>query len=140
MKGRRSSTGIDRRPKIGLALGSASARGWAHIGILEALDEAGIRPDVVCGCSIGALVGASYVAGRLSQLKQWAETLTWREIIGLIDVNVSSGGLISGPAYAHGSDKTWNRRTDRKLCNPLRCDRDRSCYRPRGLDRDRRDR
>jgi hypothetical protein len=50
------------RPKIGLALGSSSARGWAHIGMLEALDEAGIWPDVVCGCSISALVGASYRA------------------------------------------------------------------------------
>ncbi len=96
MKAGRLSTSIGRRPKIGLALGSGSARGWAHIGILEALDEEGIQPDVVSGCSIGALVGASYVAGRLPQLKQWAEALTWREIIGLIDVSVSSGGLISG--------------------------------------------
>lgn len=92
--GRRSN--IARRSRIGLALGSGSARGWAHIGILEALDEGGIRPDVVCGCSIGALVGASYVAGRLAHLKQWAVALTWRDVIGLIDVSVSSGGLISG--------------------------------------------
>ena len=96
MKAGRLGTSSGRRRKIGLALGSGSARGWAHIGILEALDEEGIRPDVVSGCSIGALVGASYVAGRLPQLKQWAEALTWREIIGLIDVSVSSGGLISG--------------------------------------------
>ena len=91
MKAGRLSTSIGRRPKIGLALGSGSARGWAHIGILEALDKEEIQPDVVSGCSIGALVGASYVAGRLPQLKQWAEALTWREIIGLIDVSVSSG-------------------------------------------------
>lgn len=96
MKAGSLGASMGRRPTIGLALGSGSARGWAHIGILEALDEEGIRPDVVSGCSIGALVGASYVAGRLPQLKQWAEALTWREIIGLIDVSVSSGGLISG--------------------------------------------
>ena len=47
-----------RTPKIGLALGSGSARGWAHMGVLKALDDAGIKPDVVCGSSIGALVGA----------------------------------------------------------------------------------
>jgi len=43
-------------PRIGLALGSGSARGWAHIGVIEALTEAGIEPDIVCGCSVGALV------------------------------------------------------------------------------------
>jgi NTE family protein len=84
------------RPRIGLALGSGSARGWAHIGIIDALIEAGIEPDIVCGTSIGALVGAAYVAGRLIALRQWAEAATWREIIGLIDVRLSGGGLIDG--------------------------------------------
>ncbi len=45
--------------KVGLALGSGAARGWAHIGVIEALEEAGIFFDVVCGTSIGALVGAA---------------------------------------------------------------------------------
>jgi NTE family protein len=83
-------------PRIGLALGSGSARGWSHIGIIESLAEAGIEPDIVCGTSIGSLVGAAYVAGRLSELRQWAETATWREIVGLMDVQLSGGGLISG--------------------------------------------
>jgi NTE family protein len=61
------------RSRIGLALGSGSARGWAHIGIIDALIEAGIEPDIVCGSSIGSLVGAAYVAGRLTVLRQWAE-------------------------------------------------------------------
>ena len=67
--------GEDRRcdtAKIGLALGSGAARGWAHIGVLEALEEAGVKIDVVCGSSIGALVGAAYVAGKLTELKAWA--------------------------------------------------------------------
>ena len=85
-----------KRPRIGLALGSGSARGWAHIGVIDALAEAGIEPDIVCGTSIGALVGAAYVAGRLAELRQWAEAATWREIIGLIDVRLSGGGLIDG--------------------------------------------
>jgi NTE family protein len=84
------------RRRIGLALGSGSARGWAHIGAIDALTEAGIEPDIVCGASIGALVGAAYVAGRLTELRQWAEAATWREIIGLIDVRFSGGGLIDG--------------------------------------------
>lgn len=84
------------RPRIGLALGSGSARGWAHIGVIASLREAGIEPDIVCGSSIGALVGAAYVAGRLDELRQWAEQATWREIIGLLDVRLSGGGLIEG--------------------------------------------
>jgi NTE family protein len=74
------------RPRIGLALRSGSARGWSHVGIIEALAEAGIEPDIVCGSSIGALVGASYVAGRLAALKEWAEFATWREIVSLLDI------------------------------------------------------
>jgi NTE family protein len=83
-------------PRIGLALGSGSARGWSHIGIIESLAEAGIEADIVCGTSMGSLVGAAYVAGHLTELRQWAETATWREIVGLMDVRLSGGGLISG--------------------------------------------
>jgi NTE family protein len=82
--------------RIGLALGSGAARGWAHIGVIEALADAGIEADIVCGTSIGALVGAAYVAGRLPELRQWAEAATWREVIGLMDVRLTSGGLMSG--------------------------------------------
>ena len=57
------------RPRIGLALGGGSARGWAHIGAIRVLEEAGVRPDLVCGTSIGALVGAAYVAGELDRLE-----------------------------------------------------------------------
>lgn len=84
------------RPRIGLALGSGSARGWAHIGVIAALREAGIEPDIVCGTSIGALVGAAYVAGRLPALTEFARALTWREIVGLIDVRLSGGGVVDG--------------------------------------------
>src|SRR5215470_13204851 len=83
-------------PRIGLALGSGSARGWAHIGVIEALTEAGIEPDIVCGCSVGALVGAAYVAGQLPALKDFAQSLTWREIASLLDVRLSGGGLVAG--------------------------------------------
>ncbi|WP_196933639.1 patatin-like phospholipase family protein, partial [Pseudacidovorax intermedius] len=60
-----------RRPRIGLALGSGSARGWSHIGVIRTLEQAGYAPDVVCGTSIGALVGAIYAAGRLDWLEDW---------------------------------------------------------------------
>jgi NTE family protein len=85
-----------KRPRIGLALGSGSARGWSHIGVIDALAEAGIHPDIVCGSSMGALIGAAHVAGQLPKLRQWAEAATWREIMGLIDVRISGGGLVDG--------------------------------------------
>lgn len=82
--------------RIGLALGSGSARGWSHIGIIDALAEAGIEPDIVCGTSIGALVGAAYVAGCLADMRRWAEEATWREIVALMDIRVSGGGVVEG--------------------------------------------
>jgi NTE family protein len=83
-------------PRIGLALGSGAARGWSHIGVIEALTEAGVEPHIVCGCSIGALVGGAYVAGELAALKDFAQSLTWREIARMLDVRLSGGGLIAG--------------------------------------------
>jgi NTE family protein len=83
-------------PRIGLALGSGSARGWAHIGVLDALAEAGIAPDIVCGTSIGSLVGAAYVAGHLADLRHWAERATRREVIGLLDIRLTGGGVVDG--------------------------------------------
>ena len=81
-------------PRIGLALGSGAARGWSHIGVIDALSEAGIEPEIVCGTSMGALVGAAYVAERLADLRQWAEAASWREIVPLLDVRLAGGGLI----------------------------------------------
>lgn len=83
------------QPKIGLALGGGSARGWAHIGVLRALAEAGVVPDMVCGTSIGALVGAAYVDGDLDRLENWARELTLQTIVGFLDFSIG-GGLIKG--------------------------------------------
>lgn len=83
------------RPRIGLALGSGAARGWAHIGVLRVLQEAGLEPDIVCGTSIGALVGAAYAAGELDRLEPWVRSLDWRQVVGLIDLRFG-GGLIEG--------------------------------------------
>jgi NTE family protein len=84
------------RPRIGLALGSGAARGMAHIGAIRALAEVGIEPDVICGSSIGALVGASYAIGNFEALEDWVQTITWREIVSLLDVRISGGGLVDG--------------------------------------------
>jgi len=84
-----------RRPKIGFVLGAGSARGWAHIGVLQALTEQGIAPDFVAGCSMGAMVGAAFAAGRIEQLESWALSLDWKRVVGLADVGLR-GGLFKG--------------------------------------------
>lgn len=85
----------DGKPVIGLALGSGAARGWAHIGVIDALEREGIRPDVVCGCSIGALVGAAYVSGKVAELGKWVSSLDWHDVVGMLDLSFR-GGLIRG--------------------------------------------
>ena len=84
-----------RRPKIGFALGAGSARGWAHIGVLRALAEAGFKPDLIAGCSVGAFVGAAFAAGRLDQVEAWALGLDRRGMFRLADFGLR-GGLIKG--------------------------------------------
>ncbi len=84
------------RPIIGIALGGGAARGWAHIGVLKALVEAGLEPDIVAGTSIGALAGACYVTGRLDALEDFAASLTRRRVFGFLDINFTGSGLISG--------------------------------------------
>lgn len=82
-------------PRIGLALGTGAARGWAHIGVLRALEERGIRPDIVCGTSIGALVGASWAADDMDRLEEWLRGLSWRDVLGYMDFTLGNG-LIQG--------------------------------------------
>src|SRR3954468_19474376 len=84
-----------RQPRIGLALGSGAARGWAHIGAIRALEDRGVKPDLVCGTSIGALVGAFYAAGELDKLERWVTGLAWTHVLRLMDLTWR-GGLIRG--------------------------------------------
>ena len=79
-----------------MALGSGSARGWAHIGVIRALSEAGIRIDYVAGTSIGALVGAVYASGEIDALEEVVLQLDWKEIAYLFDVVFPKSGLIDG--------------------------------------------
>lgn len=80
-----------RKPTIGIALGSGAARGWAHLGVLEVLDERGLRPQVVAGTSIGAVVGAAYSIGALAPFKRWVEKLERRDVAGYLDLTLRGG-------------------------------------------------
>ena len=88
------------RPVIGLALGGGAARGFAHIGVLRVLTEAGYDVDVIAGTSIGAVVGGCYIAGKLDEIETWARSLTKRRVLNFLDFNFGGGGLISGSKLA----------------------------------------
>ena len=82
--------------KIGLALGSGSAKGWAHIGVIRKLAEMGIEPDIIAGSSIGAFVGAAYASQQLDMLEDWVRSLTRKEMFGYLDFSLLGGGFVLG--------------------------------------------
>lgn len=81
--------------KIGLALGSGSSRGWSHIGIINELTALGIRADIVCGTSVGAMVGAAYAAGNLEKLQSWALSVTKLDVARFLDISRSFTGFVN---------------------------------------------
>ncbi|MBT8078957.1 MAG: patatin-like phospholipase family protein, partial [Gammaproteobacteria bacterium] len=85
-----------RKLRIGLALGSGSARGWSHIGVIRALEEYNIRPDVVTGASVGSLVGAACASGQLDVLEKWVRKLTKLDVWRLLDTTFQGGGMMRG--------------------------------------------
>tara|TARA_R110002095_G_scaffold131793_4_gene114509 strand:- start:929 stop:1846 length:918 start_codon:yes stop_codon:yes gene_type:complete len=87
--------------KIGLALGSGSARGWAHIGVIKALADRRIVPDIVCGTSIGSLVGASYVSSNLDKLESWARSLSRIKTARFFEINTSLNGFVNTKRLHH---------------------------------------
>ena len=80
--------------KIGLALGSGSSRGWSHIGIINELSTLGIEPDIVCGTSVGAMVGAAYATGKLEKLQSWACSVTKFDVARFLDISASFTGFV----------------------------------------------
>ena len=89
-----------RRPRIGLALGSGSARGLAHIGVLRALKEANIEVDLVAGTSMGAVIGAVFASGKIDGLSARLRNLDWPGIVALLDPVFPRSGLIDGQRVA----------------------------------------
>jgi NTE family protein len=88
------------RRRVGLALGSGAARGLAHIGVIRAVCEAGIRVDLIAGTSIGAFIGAAFACGTLERLAQGFLSFDWKRIIALLDPVLPRYGLIDGQKVA----------------------------------------
>jgi NTE family protein len=90
------------RPKVALVLGGGGLRGFAHIGVLRALEEAGIKPDIVVGTSAGAVVGAAYASGMTSaQIESVARSV---KLSSLVDWTLSSSGIMRGNNLANWVD------------------------------------
>jgi NTE family protein len=80
--------------RVALALGSGGARGYAHIGVIEALQARGYDIVGVTGSSMGAMVGGLHAAGRLDEFADWAKSLTQRTILRLLDPSISAAGVL----------------------------------------------
>lgn len=89
-----AATGNDRT--VSLVLGSGGARGLAHIGVIRWLEENGYRIRSISGCSMGALIGGIYAAGKLSEYEQWVRSVTRMDIMALLDLTWEKGGLVRG--------------------------------------------
>lgn len=96
-----------QKPLIAFALGGGAAKGWAHIGMLSYLHEAGIKPELICGTSIGAVAGACYAAGKLDELREFAFSITKRRMFSFMDVRLN-GGIIKGNYLVNELNKYFN--------------------------------
>lgn len=96
----------DSQPSIGIALSGGAARGFAHIGVLRTLLAHGLKPEIVTGTSMGALIGGCYAADQLDAFERWANGLTRRRVLSYLDVSLAGSGLISGSRLARQLEAT----------------------------------
>ena len=110
-----------RKRRVGLALGSGGARGWAHLGVLETLQERGIDVEVVAGTSMGAVVGAFFSAGRVSTLRDLAMNLDWKRLRRFFwEISLSRSGLTDGRRLLEETSRMLGVREFRELSVPFR--------------------
>ncbi len=84
------------RKTVGLALGCGASRGWAHIGVIEALEDANIPIDLIAGCSVGGYIGALYASRSLDSLKAFLLRMDGQKIFSYFDVVFPRSGLLNG--------------------------------------------
>jgi len=87
---------LKSKRKVSLVLGSGGARGLVQIGVIRSLEEKGYEIDEVVGCSIGSLIGAAYVEGKMGKLEEWMRSITRRQVFKLMDFTNPKFGLLKG--------------------------------------------
>lgn len=86
----------DVKTTVSLVLGSGGARGLAHIGVISELEANGYEIKSISGCSMGALVGGIFAAGKLDEFEQWVRAITKVDIVSLLDIAWQKHGLVKG--------------------------------------------
>ena len=87
---------LTKTKNVALALSSGGARGLAHIGAIEELEAQGYHISSIAGCSMGALIGGVYAAGKLNEFREWMKTIDRKKMLGLIDFSLSLNHLVKG--------------------------------------------
>jgi NTE family protein len=109
------------KPKVALALGSGAARGWAHIGVIRALADMNIKPDIVTGSSVGAIVAGAYASGNLDSFEKWVRGLGRVDIIRLLDAKMSGGGFLQGKTLMDAISRQIGSPEIEELETPFAC-------------------
>ena len=109
------------QPDLGVALGGGMARGFSHIGVLKTLNKYNIYPSIIAGTSIGSVVGACYLAGKLDDLEEWALSLNRFKILSYLDFRVRSAGLIGGKRLKDTLESHFNDTPLESLPHPMIC-------------------
>ena len=89
------------KKRIALVLGSGGARGYAHIGVIEELERRGYDIACIAGCSMGAVVGGIYAAGKLDEYRNWIQNLDYLDILRLVDVSFRLGAIRGEKVFGH---------------------------------------
>ena len=89
-------TELVKTKNVALALSSGGARGLAHIGAIEELEARGYQISSIAGCSMGALIGGVYAAGKLNEFREWMKTIDRKKMLGLIDFSLSLNHIVKG--------------------------------------------
>ncbi|MBA1202017.1 alpha/beta hydrolase [Pseudomonas capeferrum] len=87
--------------RVALVLGSGGARGYAHIGVIEEIERRGYEIACIAGCSMGAVVGGIYAAGKLDDYRKWIESLDYLDVLRLVDVSFRLGAIRGEKVFGH---------------------------------------
>ena len=99
---------FEMKKDVALALSSGGARGLAHIGAIEELEAQGYHISSVSGCSMGALIGGVYAAGKLKEFREWMKTIDRKKMLELTDFSFSLSHIVKGTRIIEGREVVFS--------------------------------